>query len=42
LRKMAVISRFILIPKQYVVACKVFRSKQFAMAKSGIEHFSIG
>jgi hypothetical protein len=31
LRKMAAISRFILIPKQSAIACKVFPSKWFAM-----------
>jgi hypothetical protein len=31
LRKTAAISEFILIPKQSVVACKVFHSRQFAM-----------
>jgi hypothetical protein len=28
---MIVISRFILIPKQSAIACKVFRFKRFAM-----------
>jgi hypothetical protein len=31
LRKTATISEFILIPKQSTIACKVFRSRQFAM-----------
>jgi hypothetical protein len=31
LTKMAAISRFILIPKQSIVACKVFHSRRFAM-----------
>jgi hypothetical protein len=31
LRKMVVISGFILIPKQSIIACKVFRSERFAM-----------
>jgi hypothetical protein len=30
---------FILIPKQYTGACKVFRSRWFAMI---LEHFDIG
>jgi hypothetical protein len=39
---MLLLARFILIPKQPVVARKVFRFRWFAITKNGIKHFAIG